>query len=47
MSAGFIIIIIAYSVAVCSQPCLNGDCIAPDVCGCVSGWTRVSCVERK
>ena len=34
-------------VAVCSQRCQSGDCIAPDVCACDFGWTGLSCDERK
>ena len=34
----------AHSIAVCTRPCQNGgQCAAPNVCTCRSGWTGAQC----
>ena len=38
-------ILISPNTAICSSPCgTNKQCIAPDTCTCVSGWTGSDCL---
>ena len=29
--------------AICSPPCVNGECTAPDTCVCTEGWDGSTC----
>jgi hypothetical protein len=34
-------------IAICTPPCVNGNCTYADVCNCSTGWTDSTCSTRE
>jgi hypothetical protein len=40
-----VVLITERKLAICTNSCVNGDCVAPDQCSCYAGWSGPLCDE--
>ena len=39
--------LLRFHLAICTTPCVNGNCTSPQTCTCQSGWTGSLCNQRE